>query len=142
MRKPCLLPWAEGKILHKDSSLLNLRFINWLTGTFITTVTTTNVKLHRFVNSIWPKRSSIDAFVAGLSALMTGAIGLFGFRQLNNIRGRRFGRVGRVLREFGDLFGKVMDSLFEFCNQGNKIWHEMVKIWHELALFLFGFRLQ
>ena len=103
----------------------------------------TSVKRDRFVNSLWPKRSSIDAFVAGLSALMTGTIGLFGFRRLNNIRGWRFRGVRGILREFSDLFSK----LSVFLNKGFVGFKKFSNLFFKssnsfIALFQLSFKFQ
>ena len=90
--------------------------IDRLAGTFITTVTTTSVKLHGLVNSLWPKRPSINAFVAGLSALTRGFVRLLGLWRLNNIARRWLGRIRGILGKFSYLVGKSGVGFEKFGN--------------------------
>ena len=49
---------------------------------------------------------SIAAFMTRLTTLLRGTAGLFGFRWLDNIRGRRLGRIGGIPGKFSYLVGK------------------------------------
>jgi len=80
----------------------------------------------KVVNFLYCKMPS---FVLGMSRLSTNFTRLFAFRisrRLDNIRRWQFGIVGGVLREFSDLvtefghlFHKLSDLLFEFRNALN-----------------------
>ncbi len=87
-----------------------------LTTAYIAAVATISVKRDRLINLILPEWLSIDPFMAQLATLTTGTIGLFGYRRLDNIRGRRLGRVRGILREFSDLISKLSINFNKFGN--------------------------
>ena len=65
-----------------------------------------SVKRDRLVNLILPGWLSIAAYMTGLTTLLTGIAGLFGFRWLDIIRGWWLGRIGRILGKFDYLVSK------------------------------------
>jgi len=132
----------DGRVWTKLACLLNLRFINCLTGAFITTVTTISVKRDRFVNLILLEWLSIDPFMALLAALTKGFVRLFGFRWLDNIRGRRLGRIGGILGKFGDLLSKLSVFLHKGFVGFEKFDNLLFKFCNTLLIELFSFRCQ
>ena len=103
------------RVVNKFNGLLNFRFFDWLTTAYIAAVATISVKRDRLVNLILPEWLSIAAFMTRLTTLLRGTAGLFGFRWLDNIRGRRLGRIGGILGKFSYLVGK---SCYLFSKSG------------------------
>jgi len=131
-----------NRIVNKFNGLLNFRLLKRLARAFVATITTMCIKRDRFINSIWPKWLSVEAFMPRLTALMAGTIGLFGFRRLNNIRGWRFGRVRGILGEFSHLFSKLGVDFEKF---GNLFFQSCVfnlQVGNLLLIELFSFRCQ
>lgn len=104
------------RFVNKFNGLLNFGIFDWLTTAYITAVATISVKRDRLVNLILPEWLSIDPFMAQLATLTTGTIGLFGFRRLDNIRGRRLGRVRGILGKYSYLFSKLSVGFKKFSN--------------------------
>ena len=98
----------------------------------------------KFINFFGCKRRS---FVLDMSRLTTGFARLFIFYLswwLDNIRGRWFGGIGRVLREFGDLLGKFLfcriSSATCFSNAAirSPCWANCASSWAIRRLYLFS----
>ena len=126
-----------NRIVNKFNGLLNFRFFDWLTIAYIAAVATISVKRNRLVNLILPEWLSIAAFMTGLTTLVRGTAGLFGFGWLDNIRGRRLGRIGGIHRKFGDLFGKLSYLFSKFGVGFKKFGNLLFKLSNELNVELF-----
>ena len=134
--KTVQMVFGDGKrVVIKLYRLLNFWFFNRLAVALIAAITGICVKWDCFINLIGAKRRSIDAFMPELSTLTTLTIGLFGLGRLNNIRGRRLGRVGGILREFGNLISKLSIDFKKFSNL-------LFKFRNALNVELFFFRSQ
>lgn len=105
-----------NRIVNKFNGLLNFRLFDWLTTAYIAAVATISVKRDRLVNLILPEWLSIAAFMTRLTTLLRGTAGLFGFRRLDNIRGRRLGRVRGILGKYSYLFSKLSVGFKKFSN--------------------------
>jgi len=80
----------------------------------------------KVINVVFCERRSFVFAVSGLTANVTRPAVFLLSRRLGNIRRRRLGRVGRILREFGNLvseffhqFSELSDLFFKFSDALN-----------------------
>ena len=107
-------------LLTQFSDLMNLR----LSGRFKFTVaaiwTGGRMKFFDMINLVCPKRRTVHAMMAGLSALTARPFGVVGFWRLNDIGRRWLGGVRGVLGKPGHLLGKFCHLCCKFSNLREK----------------------
>ncbi len=104
------------RIFTKLCKLVNTHLVQRFASTAASTRTYLSVKFPCLVNVFTGERLTSNARMTWLATLVTSFLRLLALGRLDNIRGRGFGRVGRVLREFRDLLGKLDDLCFKLSN--------------------------
>jgi hypothetical protein len=101
------------RVLTQLGDLLNFGLSGRFEPGIVTVRTTRGMKLLDAVNLIHPKRRASGPSVSRLSALAARVSGFVALGRLDDIRRRRFGRIGRILRKRGHLLGKLGQLLSE-----------------------------
>jgi len=130
------------RLVIKLYRLLHLGFFDWIAITRIPAITAISIQWDGLVNLFRLKGLPIDTLMSGLTALTRRTIGLFGLGRFNNIRGGRLGRVGRILREAGDLVGEFGHLLSKFGIDFKKFGNLFFKFRNALNVKLFFSRSQ
>jgi len=95
------------RILAQLGDLLNSGLPGRFEFAIVAVKATRGMKLLDAINLICPKRRTSDAFVSRLSALTARPFGIVRLGRFDDIRRRRFGRIGRVLGKRSHLLGKL-----------------------------------
>jgi len=122
-------------LLTQLSDLLNLRLARRFQFTAVAMWTGGRMKFFGMINLVWPKRRTVHAMMAGLSALTTRPFGIVGFWRLNDVGGRWLGGVRGVLGKPGHLLGKF----FHLCRKFSHLPQKLGVLFDKLGVLFFEF---
>ena len=148
-----LAPITKGVVLFNVNRLFNnFNLLNNSTGVFnlfkFATAIREGVKSMslKIINFVRCKRRSFVLGVFGLAANVTGTVAFFLLRRFDNIRRWRLRRVGRILRELGNLvsefgvsFNKFSNLLFKGAIRSSRCFELLFKPGNVLNIELFFF---